>query len=56
MTKRVDFKADGWADMGYWFLLVPILLAPFAFRRNVVLMLPLALALMAGLPSGRAAA
>jgi len=56
MTKRADFKADGWADMGYWLLLVPVLLAPLAFRRNVVLILPLALALMAGLPSGRAEA
>jgi Ca-activated chloride channel family protein len=55
-TKQVNFKADGWADMGYWLLLVPVLLAPFAFRRNVVLVLPLALVLMAGLPSGRAEA
>ncbi|MEZ5787940.1 MAG: tetratricopeptide repeat protein [Xanthobacteraceae bacterium] len=55
-TKRVDFKADDWADMGYWLLLVPVLLAPLAFRRNVVLALPLALALMAGLASGRAEA
>jgi len=55
-TKQVNFKADGWADMGYWLLLVPVLLAPLAFRRNVVLVLPLALVLMAGLPSGRAEA
>jgi Ca-activated chloride channel family protein len=55
-TKQVNFKADGWADMGYWLLLVPVLLAPLAFRRNVVLVLPLALVLMAGLPPGRAEA
>jgi Ca-activated chloride channel family protein len=55
-TRQVNFKADGWADMGYWLLIVPVLLAPLAFRRNVVLMLPLALVLMAGLPSGRAEA
>ena len=55
-TKQVNFKADGWADMGYWLLLVPVLLAPLGFRRNVVLVLPLALVLMAGLPSGRAEA
>ena len=55
-AKQVNFKADGWADMGYWLLLIPVLLAPLAFRRNVVLMLPLAFVLMAGLPSGRAEA
>ena len=55
-TKQVNFKADGWADMGYWLLIIPVLLAPLAFRRNVVLMLPVAFVLMAGLPSGRAEA
>jgi len=55
-TKQVNFKADGWADMGYWLLIVPVLLALLAFRRNVVMVLPLALVLLAGLPSGRAEA
>lgn len=31
-----DFKADAWQDMGYWLLIVPVLLLPFAFRRGLV--------------------
>lgn len=51
-----QFRADGWADIGYWLVLVPILLAPLAFRRNVLLAVPIALALLAGLPAGQAQA
>ncbi|GAB5373731.1 MAG: hypothetical protein AcusKO_01930 [Acuticoccus sp.] len=44
--KANDLKADGWADMGYWLLIIPVLLAPFAFRRNVLM--GLAVLVMAG--------
>lgn len=33
---RQDFNADGWVDMGYWMLILPALLMPFAFRRGLV--------------------
>ncbi|MCD2179428.1 VWA domain-containing protein [Rhizobium sp. C1] len=31
-----DFHADGWVDMGYWLLILPVLLLAFAFRRGLV--------------------
>ncbi len=34
--KAQDFKADRWVDMGYWLLILPVLLLPFAFRRGLV--------------------
>lgn len=34
--KAQDFKADSWVDMGYWLLILPVLLLPFAFRRGLV--------------------
>ncbi len=37
-----ELKADGWADMGYWLLLIPVVLAPFGFRRNVLMIVPFA--------------
>ncbi|WP_116134975.1 VWA domain-containing protein [Tropicimonas sp. IMCC34043] len=51
-----DFRADRWADMGYWLLLIPVLLAPLAFRRGLLFALPLALGLMGGIAGGRAEA
>ena len=38
---RQDFQADTWVDMGYWLLILPVLLMPFAFRRGLVLSLAL---------------
>jgi len=32
-----DLRADSWADMGFWLLLIPVLLAPLAFRRNALM-------------------
>jgi Ca-activated chloride channel family protein len=32
-----DFQADSWVDMGYWLLIIPALLAPFVFRRGVLM-------------------
>jgi len=34
--KAQDFKADSWVDMGYWLLILPVLLLAFAFRRGLV--------------------
>jgi len=34
-----DFRSDAWNDMGYWLLIIPILLAPLAFRKNVLMAL-----------------
>ncbi len=31
---RSDIRADDWKDMGAWLLWIPLLLAPFAFRRG----------------------
>jgi len=38
---KSEFTADGWNDMGYWLLLIPLFLAPLAFRRGVLLALPI---------------
>lgn len=32
-----QFHADAWKDMGYWLLIIPVLLAPLAFRKNVLM-------------------
>ena len=32
---------DDWIDMGYWLLLIPVLLAPLAFKRGLIMSLPL---------------
>jgi Ca-activated chloride channel family protein len=34
--KAEDFQADSWVDMGFWLLILPVLLLPFAFRRGLV--------------------
>ena len=34
--KAQDFQADSWVDMGYWLLILPVLLLPLAFRRGLV--------------------
>ncbi|MET0358005.1 MAG: VWA domain-containing protein [Pararhizobium sp.] len=39
--KAGDVQADGWVDMGYWLLILPVLLLPFAFRRGLVFSLGL---------------
>ncbi len=36
---NTDFRSDAWNDMGYWLLIIPILLAPLAFRKNVLMAL-----------------
>jgi Ca-activated chloride channel family protein len=52
-----DFRADAWNDMGYWLLIIPLLLAPLAFRKNVLMALPIgvAIALCAPAPDAMAA-
>lgn len=35
--KAQDFVADNWVDMGYWLLIIPALLAPFLFRRGMIM-------------------
>lgn len=35
--KADDLKADGWVDMGYWLLIIPVLLAPLVFRRGMII-------------------
>lgn len=34
--KAEAFQADSWVDMGYWLLILPTLLLPFAFRRGLM--------------------
>lgn len=38
--KPVDLVTDSWDDMGYWLLLLPLLLTPFAFRRGLLFVVP----------------
>lgn len=38
-----DMVTDSWHDAGYLLLLIPVLLAPFAFRRGLLFALPLML-------------
>ncbi|MGO4909483.1 VWA domain-containing protein [Pseudorhodobacter sp. W20_MBD10_FR17] len=38
--KPVDLVTDSWDDMGYWLLFLPLLLAPFAFRRGLLFVVP----------------
>ncbi len=33
---KANADINQWVDMGYWFLLIPLLLMPFAFRRGVL--------------------
>jgi Ca-activated chloride channel family protein len=41
--KAADATSDAWQDMGYWLLLIPVLLAPMAFRRGMLFALMLGL-------------
>ena len=41
LGKASDMMTDSWSDMGYILLILPILLAPFAFRRGLLFALPL---------------
>ena len=52
-----DRQAAAWQDMGVWLLLIPVLLIPLAFRRNLVMVLPLffAVSLVAPAENARAA-
>ena len=47
-TASGDALGDAWQDEGWWLLLVPLLLAPLAFRRHVLFALPLGIALAFG--------
>lgn len=52
-VQRTDtgFHSDTWNDMGYWLLIIPILLAPLAFRKNVLMaLLPFGLVLGVTVP------
>lgn len=54
-----DFEAGGlhtdtWRDMGAWLVLLPLLLAPFAFRRGWAGAIGLALLVSGGAPEARA--
>lgn len=40
--KTQDFQADSWVDMGYWLLILPVLLLPLAFRRGLIFSIGLA--------------
>lgn len=44
-------QADAWRDVGAWLVLVPLLLAPLAFRRGLVVALALVLVAAAATPS-----
>ncbi len=43
--EKSELTADGWNDVGYWLLLIPLVLAPLAFRRGVLLALPVLIAI-----------
>jgi len=47
-----NFHSDSWNDMGYWLLVIPVLLVPLAFRKNVLMaFLPFVVATGLGLPA-----
>lgn len=52
---QTDMVSDSWNDMGYWLLLIPVLLAPFAFRRGLLFALPLAFLGLGMTPHGASA-
>ena len=57
-SRQENMRADAWNDMGYWLVFVPLLLAPLAFRKNLLLAtLPLVLAMnmTIGTPAAQAA-
>ncbi|MEQ9043776.1 MAG: VWA domain-containing protein [Sneathiellaceae bacterium] len=57
-AELTDRQADAWLDEGIWLLLLPLLLAPLAFRRGGVAVLPpagLAAALLLAQPGPAAA-
>ena len=47
-SATADVEVDTWADMGVWLVLIPLLLAPLAFRKGVGASAP-ALVLLAGM-------
>ncbi|NOZ66340.1 MAG: VWA domain-containing protein [Alphaproteobacteria bacterium] len=55
-TVKNDFHSDRWKDMGYWLLLIPLLLAPLAFRRGLLMAFPfvMAVAIFSNTPSAEA--
>ncbi len=52
---QTDMVSDSWNDVGYWLLLIPVLLAPFAFRRGLLFALPLAFLGLGMTPHGASA-
>lgn len=48
--KATDATSDAWQDMGYWLLLIPVLLAPLAFRRGMLFAVMLGLSGLAAAP------
>ncbi|MGE4607367.1 MAG: VWA domain-containing protein [Myxococcota bacterium] len=55
LFEETDLRTDVWRDAGIWLVLVPLLLAPLAFRRGWAGALGLALMIGANAPSGHAA-
>ena len=56
-SRQEELHADTWNDMGYWLVFVPLLLAPLAFRKNLLLaILPavLAMNLLTAAPTAQA--
>jgi len=47
-----DLVTDSWHDVGYLLLIIPVLLAPFAFRRGLFFLLPLLLVGFGMAPGG----
>ena len=53
---KSDFRADAWHDMGYWLLIIPLLLAPMAFRKNVLMAIPIGVLIAFSAPAPEAMA
>lgn len=47
-----DQNSDTWLDAGYFLLLIPVLLAPLAFRRGLIMALAFGFLSLGGVPSG----
>lgn len=50
--EATDYVSDGWADIGYFLLFIPVLLAPLAFRRGLILVFAFGIVGLGAVPQG----
>ncbi len=50
--EATDHVSDTWADIGYYLLFIPVILAPLAFRRGLILVFALGVVGLSAAPQG----